>query len=903
MLTSNEIRSAFIDFFKDKNHLFIPSWPVVPMGDETLLFTNAGMNQFKEYFLGHRMPSFKRAVNSQKCIRVSGKHNDLEEVGIDTYHHTFFEMLGNWSFDDYFKAESIEWAWQLLTGVYGIDPNRLWATVFAGDKDDNSEPDSEAAALWTKVTPLPKERVLFCGRKDNFWEMGTTGPCGPCSEIHIDLGPDRCDMQHVPGHTCAVNAGCSRFMELWNLVFIQFNRKPDGTLERLNANYVDTGAGLERITALLQNKQSNYDTDLFMPIIRAVEDAAGQKYTSRLGSKTDNAFRVIADHIRTLTFAIADGVNPSNDGRGYVMRRLLRRASRFGRSLQLHEPFMYKLVDVVVGYMGQAFPEINERAEFVSSVIQAEEASFGRTLDRGLEIFANAAKEAKHKTIAGEDAFQLYDTYGFPLDLTQLLAREQGLSVDVDEFENRMQQQRQRARAAQKSTSLAANLTGVELPQTDDSLKYTTESCKAKLLGWIHEDGYTTKGELTDTEHPVALVLNKTCFYAESGGQVGDCGTIKTDDAVFAVEATEKIADCVLHRGKLISGTLWVGDQVQAVVDTHRLASRKNHTATHILQWALQQVVGDSVKQQGSLVCPDYLRFDFTCPKALTKEQVQQIETRVQEKIEAALPVTTAVMGIEEAKQLGAMALFGEKYGEQVRVLAIGAANKEQIKEAFSREFCGGTHVSSTADIGGFAIQKEESISSGVRRITALTGPGLVHYLLGRSRVVDELVETLRAPADQVAARVAKLLEDNKALKKELKAGGGKSAGDAMAQANQLLEAAAKIGDVSIIVGQLPSVDVEQARTAIDSLKKKAKSAAIVLGIASEDGKVMLLAGVTDDLIKKGLKAGDIVKEIAPIVGGGGGGRPDMAQAGGKDAAKLDEALTRAKALIAEKLS
>ncbi len=585
------------------------------------------------------------------------------------------------------------------------------------------------------------------------------------------------------------------------------------------------------------------------------------------------------------------------------MRRILRRACRFGRSLDLHEPFMHKLVDVVVGYMGEAFGEIKERREFVASVIQAEEASFGRTLDRGLEIFANAAKDAKNKTISGEDAFQLYDTYGFPLDLTQLLAREQGLNVDVDEFENLMTQQRQRARAAQKSSSLASNLTGVELPATDDSHKYTTETCMAKLVGWIDENGLQTKGELTDTERTVGLVLNKTCFYAESGGQAGDCGMIKTNDAVFAVEATEKIADCVLHRGKLLSGSLWVGDQVQAVVDKDRLASKKNHTATHILQWALQSVLGDSVKQQGSLVCPDYLRFDFTNPKALTGEQIQQVESLVQEKIEEGLPVTTAVMGIDEAKELGAMALFGEKYGSEVRVLAIGAANKNQIKDAFSKEFCGGTHVSNTGEIGGFAIQKEESVSAGVRRITALTGPGLMQHLLGRSRVVDELVETLKAPADQITARVNKLLDDNKALKKELKSGGGKSASDALAESNKLLESAETIGDASVIIGQMPNAPVDQARTAIDSLKKKAKSAVIVLGIASEDGKVMLLAGVTDDLIKKGVKAGDIVKEIAPIVGGGGGGRPDMAQAGGKDASKLNDALSRASAFIREKLA
>ncbi|RKY06159.1 MAG: alanine--tRNA ligase, partial [Planctomycetota bacterium] len=811
MLNSNEIRRAFIDFFKEKNHRFLPSWPVTPIGDETLLFTNAGMNQFKEIFLGHRSPEYGRAVNSQKCIRVSGKHNDLEEVGIDTYHHTFFEMLGNWSFDDYFKAEAIEWAWQLLVNVYGIDPNRLWATVFEGDESDNCPADTEAAELWAKLTTLPKERILFCGKKDNFWEMGTAGPCGPCSEVHIDLGAEHCDMQHVPGHKCAVNAGCARFIELWNLVFIQYNRKPDGKLEKLNANYVDTGAGLERITAVLQKKSSNYQTDLFMPIISAVEELAGKKFTAQLGNKADNAFRVIADHIRTLTFAITDGVNPSNDGRGYVMRRILRRACRFGRALDLHEPFMHKLVNVVTGYMGDAFGEIKERAEFVTSVIQAEEASFGRTLDRGLEIFAGAATAAtkNNRVLSGEDAFQLYDTFGFPLDLTELMAREQNLTVDSAQFEDLMAQQRTRARAAQKGTSMAAVLTGVEMSVTDDAPKYEIDFCGAELLGWIDAKGFEATGTLSDTKNTVALVLDKTCFYAESGGQVGDCGMIKTKTAEFAVESTEKIADCVLHRGKLLSGSLSVGDAVQATVDKNRQATMKNHTATHILQWALRSVLGDAVKQQGSLVCTDYLRFDFTSPKALTKDQIKEIENKVQSKIAENLPVTTAVMNIEQAKQLGAIALFGEKYGDEVRVLAIGANDESDIPNAFSKEFCGGTHVANTAQIGGFAVQKEESISAGVRRITALTGPGLIEHLTARSRVVDELIETLKTSSDQVAARGAKLRDDNKKRKKELKAGGGKSAGDAMAEATKLLHAAEKIGEAFIIVGKLPNVQVD----------------------------------------------------------------------------------------------
>jgi len=906
MPTAKQIRSQFIAFFKDQGHTFVSSSPVVPIGDESLMFTNAGMNQFKDIFLGLRTPEYRRAVNSQKCIRVSGKHNDLEEVGIDTYHHTFFEMLGNWSFGDYFKAEAIEWGWRLLTQVYGIDPNRLWATVFAGDASDGSRPDEEAAALWPKVTTLPAERVLRFGRKDNFWEMGAAGPCGPCSEIHIDLGPDRCDQRHVSGHVCRVNAGCARFMELWNLVFIQFNRQADGSLVPLSANHVDTGAGLERITSVLQGKTSNYDTDLFSPILQAVSDLAGRPYTSKLGDRTDNAFRVIADHIRSLTFAITDGATPSNEGRGYVLRRILRRASRFGRVLDMHDPFMYKLVPVVAEAMGEAFPEVRQRAEFVATVIQAEETSFGRTLDRGLEIFADAAERAsssKAKTISGDDAFQLYDTYGFPLDLTQLLAREQGLAVDQAVFDRLMEEQRARARAGQKATSLLANLTGVELPVTDDSAKYETDTCAGKILGWIDAEGLKKDGSLSDTQAQVGLILDRTCFYAEVGGQVGDVGRISSCGFAFAVEATERIADCVIHRGRLTDGTLHAGDIAKAVVDPRRNATKKNHTATHLLQWALQQVLGQVVHQQGSLVCPEYLRFDFTCPKALTPEQIEQVQRLVREKIDEALPVTCAVMPIDQAKKLGAMALFGEKYGKEVRVLGIGADHPDRIGQAFSREFCGGTHVDNTGAIGGFAVLKEESISAGVRRITALTGPGLTQYLLERSKVVDGLTVLLKVPSDQLEARVTKLLEDNKSLAKQIKAASKKTGADAIGQARALLENCPKIGDIHIVVGQLTSVTVDQAREAVDLVKKKASSAVIVFGFEEDEGKVTLLVGVTDDLVARGLKAGDLIKQIAPIVDGGGGGRPQLAQAGGKNPAKLADALAAATKLIQQKLA
>ncbi|MHC4539759.1 MAG: alanine--tRNA ligase [Planctomycetota bacterium] len=919
MRSAKQIRSDFIDFFKSKNHEFVPSSPIVPVGDETLLFANAGMNQFKDVFLGLASAQHRRVANSQKCLRVSGKHNDLEEVGKDTYHHTFFEMLGNWSFDDYFKAESIEWAWELFTKVWGIDSEHLWATVFTGDEADGLPADQEAAELWPKVTSLPAERVLRFSRKDNFWEMGETGPCGPCSEIHIDLGPDWCDMKHVPGHQCRVNGGCARYIELWNLVFIQFNRLPDGKLVPLSAKYVDTGAGLERIVAVLQNKTSNYDTDLFMPIIERTGNITGHKYSSKLGSKTDNAFRVIADHVRAVVFAITDGATPSNEGRGYVIRRILRRASRFGRELGMHEPFIHKLVPVVVDCLGDAFGEIRERADYVSTVIESEEAGFGRTLDRGIEIFNAAARRAQKsadRIIGGDNAFQLYDTYGFPLDLTQLMAEERGLKVDTAKFVELMEQQRQRARAAsaRDSLSLTDKVSGQVLPDTEDLHKYRSDQCDATIVGLIDGEGFKTKGRI-ETGVQAGIALDKTCFYAEAGGQVGDCGVITSDDAQFIVQSTTKIANCIVHEGQLAKGALSVGQNVKAVVSKDRAATKKNHTATHLLQWALQQVLGKSVAQQGSFVGPEYLRFDFTYPKAPNVEQLKQVERLVREKIIADLPVTWAVMPREQAQKLGAMALFGEKYGNEVRVVAIGLTTDdlrlpmdelksevENRKSKISLEFCGGTHVGKLGAIGGFKITKEESISAGVRRITALTGPALTAYLEKASDVVDQLSVMLKVPSESLAERVGQLMADNKRLAKEIKAAARRSGSDCLAEAKGLLGKCEKVGEASIVVGQVSATSIEQAREAVDMLKKKAKSAAIVLGF-DEEGRATLLAGVTDNLIKKGLKAGDIVKEIAPIVDGGGGGRPQMAQAGGKNPEKINEALAKATELIKEKLS
>jgi alanyl-tRNA synthetase len=903
VLSAKQIRTGFIDFFKDKDHEFVPSSPIVPIDDDTLLFANAGMNQFKDIFLGLVSPEHRRAVNSQKCLRVSGKHNDLEEVGKDTYHHTFFEMLGNWSFDDYFKEEAIQWAWELLTDVWQIAPGHLWATVFGGDKNDGLPEDEEAAGLWTKVTSIPPERVLAFGKKDNFWEMGEAGPCGPCSEIHIDLGPNMCDKKGVPGHKCSVNAGCSRFIELWNLVFIQYNRTEDGKLNPLGARYVDTGAGLERVVAVLQKKKSNYDTDLFTPVIEAISNITGHKYTSELNNKTDNAFRVISDHIRSLTFAITDGGTPSNEGRGYVIRRILRRAARFGRELGMHEPFMYKLVPVVTDCSGDAFPEIKARAEYVSTVIESEEESFGRTLDRGIEIFNAAAKRAEKtpaRTINGEDAFQLYDTYGFPLDLTQLMAQERNLKVDITKFNKLMEEQRERARAAQKASSLIATLADTELPVTEDLHKYHADQCEAKVVGWIDNGEFKSQGRI-ETGAQVGVVLDKTCFYAEAGGQVGDCGIIKSEDGRFIVEDTTKIANCIIHSGRVAEGSLGVGDQVEAIVSKDRDATKKNHTATHLLQWALQQVMGRSVAQQGSLVGPDYLRFDFTCPRAPSDKELKKVENLVRGKIAADLPVTCVVMPRAKAKKLGAMALFGEKYGNEVRVVAIGADNEDQLSEAFSKEFCGGTHLERIGSIGGLKIIKEESISAGVRRITALTGSALTEFLEQRSDIVDQLSQMLKVPAEALPDRIDQLIKDNKKLAKQLKSASRQSGSDIMAEAKQLLDGCEKIGNSSVIIGRLSTTSPEQARAAIDMLKKKAKSAAIVLGFDAED-KANLLAGVTDDLVKKGLKAGDIVKTIAPIIDGGGGGRPHMAEAGGKKPERIDDALAKAAELVKEKL-
>ena len=727
-----EIRKSFIDFFKDKGHQFVRSAPVVPHNDPTLLFTNAGMNQFKPIFLGEQQANHLRVVNSQKCIRVSGKHNDLEEVGFDNFHHTFFEMLGNWSFGDYYKAEAIEWAWELFTSVWGLDKERLWATVY--------EDDEEAFELWPKVTDIDPARVLRCSKKDNFWEMGATGPCGPCSEIHYYIGKD-------PAEQSAESVNNSdEYWELWNLVFIQNNRLEDGSLEELPEKHVDTGAGLERIVTVLQGKTSNYESDLFSTIISKTEELTGKSYI-------DNAapFQVIADHIRMLSFSIADGALPSNDGRGYVLRRILRRAARFGRMLDQHEPFIHGLVETVCAVMGDAFPELIEKQKHITKVIKAEETSFNETLDRGILHFEKLLKNLKGKTIPGDEAFKLYDTYGFPLDLTQLMAQEQGLQVDEQGYHNAMDAQRKRAKESGKFKADMKNIKWTTVSEGNDStfLGYEQITAEASIKRYSVMDGI------------VLLVLDETPFYAESGGQIGDTGTITGAGIDLIVNDVQKENDIFIHYCSGDFEETNISNTVMCSVDGPRRQNiRKNHTATHLMHAALKEVLGDHVNQAGSLVHPNYLRFDITHHEKITADELRQIETIVNREILDNTDVMTSVKDYEDARKEGAVAFFGEKYGDTVRVLTIGD---------FSKELCGGTHVNRTGDIGFFKVTEESSLAAGVRRIVAVTGPKAVEHVQQQSAIIEVLQSKLTSSAEDLSARVVQLLQHKKDLEKALK--------------------------------------------------------------------------------------------------------------------------------------
>jgi len=917
--TSQQIRREFIEFFTARGHAAVASSSLLPADDPTLLFANAGMNQFKDVFLGAGSRPYTRAVDTQKCIRAGGKHNDLEDVGHDTCHHTFFEMLGNWSFGDYFKPEAIGWAWELLTDVWSLPKDRLWATVFGGDGPAGMDADAEAEGVWRSETDLPAGRIVHGTMKDNFWEMGDTGPCGPCTEIHIDLGAGACDGSRHAGSACAINlAGCGRFVELWNLVFIQFNRGAGGTLQPLPARHVDTGMGFERICAVLQGVADNYATDVFAPLMGALAAMSGVGYGD--SPETDVALRVVADHARAVSFAIADGVLPSNEGRGYVVRRILRRAARFGRKIGRHEPFLHTLVPVLVEQMGGVFPEIAARAETAAQTIRDEEESFNRTLDRGLEIFARAAARADGR-IGGEVAFDLYATYGFPVDLTRLMAAERGLTVDMAGYEAEMARHRELSSVKKSLFPEGGWPVRKTTPKYEEWSKEVPTDVLATLLLRANQEGglqVASESVLSEGDQGIVL-LRKTPFYAEAGGQVGDTGTIRQGDAEFRVTNTriEKPAYGVTyhcHIGHVVRGTIkpripavmvtrpdsekpfpepgYPGVAI-AIVDTERRAdTMRNHTATHLLNWALRRVLGEGVDQAGSVVEPSRLRFDFTHGAAVGDEQLAEAERLVNERVLADEPVSAKSMPLAEAREVpGVRAVFGEKYPDPVRVVRTGRG------KGASAEFCGGTHVKRTSRIGLFKIVSEESVAKGVRRIVAVTGREAVRHVQAVASAARAAAGALRVPVAQLPERIAAMQAEIKQLRKQRAADG------AGAGLDRIVAGAEDIGGVKVMIGELDADTPEAMRSAVDQLRQKAGGPAAVLVGSRSGGRVCLIAGLSEDVVTSAsVRAGDWVKAAAAVVGGSGGGKATLAQAGGKDAAKLPQALDAGRAWIGEKL-
>ena len=927
--TAAQIRREFIDFFTRKHgHTFVPSSPVVPHDDPSLLFANAGMNQFKDVFLGQGSRDYRRAVNSQKCIRAGGKHNDLEDVGKDHYHHTFFEMLGNWSFGDYFKAEAVEWAWSLLTDPppegWGLDKQRLYATVFGGDDAEGLPPDTETEEIWKQY--IDPARISRWGKKDNFWEMGETGPCGPCSEIHYDFTPDK-------SGAGLVNLGDPLVIELWNLVFIQFNRGGDGALAPLPAKHVDTGMGLERLVRILQHKDSNYDIDLFTPIFEAIEAHTGaHPYRGSLDDPVDMAYRVIADHMRCLTVAITDGAWPGNEGRGYVLRRILRRAVRHAhQTLQTTGAWLHELVPTVVRTLGDAFPELEQRPDKIADVIRDEEESFLRTLDRGLDLFARAvddAGKAGRTQISAGDAFRLHDTFGLPIDLTRVMAEERGITVDLDGYETLMEEARQRSRRAtgekepmELPAEAIARLKELGVEPTLDGDKFEGRPVDSEVVAiWSG----STFDDTAPVDQRVGVILRRTNHYAEAGGQVGDEGTIETDgDCRFEVENTEACAEYVLHIGRVTEGTLRVGDGLTVSVDRARRESiRANHTATHLLNFALREVIGPEEDQKGSLVAPDRLRFDFSCAHAMTDEQIERTQRRANEDIEKKAPVFAQVVPLEQARSInGVRAVFGEKYPDPVRVVSIGVALDEVLSDPgderwrrYSIELCGGTHLGDTSEASRFVIVGEQALAAGVRRITALTGSAALaaeataRGLEQRARAAADLdddrlpgeLDQLTALLDESTigatcrAQITTLLDPlRKRVKKIRKAHQAETRAGLVDEARRI---AASAGG-PIIVQRLPGANPNDLLSAMDAIRSKHADAAVMLiGADEEASRVSIVARVPEALVSKGLKAGDWVREAATACGGRGGGRPDMAQAGAKNPQQVPEAIAAARA-------
>jgi alanyl-tRNA synthetase len=867
MKTSNEIRHSFLEYFKSKGHEIVPSSSLVPSNDPTLLFTNAGMVQFKDVFLGREKRDYVRATSSQRCVRAGGKHNDLENVGYTARHHTFFEMLGNFSFGDYFKKEAIAFAWEYLTVELKIPESKLWITVF--------EDDDEAADIWLKDIGVSSDRFSRCGAEDNFWSMGDTGPCGPCSEIFYDHGED------IPGGPPGTDeADLDRYVEIWNLVFTQYDRDASGNLKPIPHPSVDTGMGLERITAVMQDVHNNFEIELFEKIIQSIKDLVGNNDIDLTSS------RVVADHIRSCSFLIADGVIPSNEGRGYVLRRIIRRAIRHGNKLGFTASFFHKLVDVLDQLMGEAYPELTNSKAQIENVLLKEEERFAETLEQGLKVLDEVTGKMKGDVIEGEDVFRLYDTYGFPVDLTADIARERNLKIDMDGFNKAMAEQRKRARAASKFD------VGVSV-ETDDSLVsaftgYDRMKQKTTVIA-LYQDGRNVK-----TLNPGdigGVILLETPFYAQSGGQVGDKGELFTNDIFFEVEDTKKQGQSHIHLGVLRTGSLKVGDVVRASVDqTRRSAIMRNHSATHLLHAALRKILGEHVLQKGSLVSDDRLRFDFSHNEPVTKEQLVEIERLVNAQILSNEESRVQVMSLEKAKESGAMSLFGEKYEDTVRVLSIAGD--------FSTELCGGTHVERAGDIGLFKIISESGTASGVRRIEAVSGMGALDWIENAEDKLHRMSELLKTDIETVDSKLSIQLEKTRKLEKELEQLKGKLASSA---GSDMLDDAEEIEGIKVIAKSLDGADPKTLRDTVDQLKNKLGTAAIVLATVN-DSKVSLIAGVTQDSIDR-IKAGDLVNFVAQQVGGKGGGRPDMAQAGGNDPSGLEEVLQNVPIWIRDQLS
>ncbi len=904
--SGNEIRKTFIEFFKERGHTVVTSSSLVPGGDATLLFTNSGMVQFKEVFLGTDKRPYTRAVDSQKCMRVAGKHNDLDDVGRDDWHHTFFEMLGNWSFGDYYKKEAIGWAWELLTTVWGLDEKKLWVTVFKDEKEEIPT-DNVAEEIWLKQPGMDPNHVLFFGRKDNFWEMAETGPCGPCSEIHIDRGEAFCDKKGVPGHICRVNGDCDRFLELWNNVFIQYNRLNESELEPLPATHVDTGMGFERIVAVLQGVDSNYKIDLLASLVKKVQNLTGIGDGDVVSNYTP--YRVIADHARAATFLIADGVVPGNTGRNYVCRMIIRRAARFGGKIGLNKPFLAEVAKEVIKNYGEAYPELVRNQETILNNLTREEDRFQKTLETGLstleEIFDNL-KQKEEKIVTGNDAFELYATHGLPLEITRDIAREQGYDVDEPGFKNAMEQHRLDSGAGKTfgvmgnddvdnyrfifDQLVKANKLSEEgvLYDPYDDLVFETE-----IIALIKDGMLITEAGPGDQ---IEILLPKTGFYVESGGQVADTGMIHSLENEFEIEIQgmrRPAAGMIVHVGKVVKGNVHLGKMVLAMVDgQRRMDIMRNHTATHLLHAELHRVLGKHARQAGSLVAPDKLRFDFTHPEGLSFEQVEEIEKGVNKAILENHHLQISIKSLTEAISEGAMALFGEKYGEVVRTITIGN------QETFSYELCGGTHVDDTSDIGTFIITHEGSAAAGIRRIEAVTGRAAYELILKQTALLKSVAGKLSSSVESVSEKIDNLQKDFENLRKE------------NARLRQLVAKdffITNLVDVKKINGApvhgliLPGADNEALRSMTDLFKEKFKSGVVVVA-SIIDEKPMLVASVTEDLVARGINAGQLIKYLAGFVGGGGGGKPTMAQAGGKDVEKLPLAISKLYEYVSEHL-